>query len=140
MNHRYSYCKKEVYDQPEPNNTSSTPPSQLDSDERESEAEEELDDDEELEGEKDGEEDFSGFDMSDIRVVKVGEEYDEEEEELGRGEKPQVTEEDAVKMDTLEEEVVKSLSMEEQMMECKTEEEIGKSVENDVLNDTIESK
>ncbi|KAG7319686.1 hypothetical protein KOW79_016829 [Hemibagrus wyckioides] len=140
MNHRYSYCKKEVYDQPEPNNTSSTPPSQLDSDERESEAEEEVDDDEELEGEKDGEEDFSGFDMTDIRVVKVGEEYDEEEEELGRGEKPQVTEEDAVEMDTLEEEVVKSLSMEEQMMECKTEEEIGKSVENDVLNDTIESK
>ncbi|XP_060728154.1 zinc finger E-box-binding homeobox 1 isoform X1 [Tachysurus vachellii] len=140
MNHRYSYCKKEVYDHPDPNNTSSTPPSQLDSDEGESEAEEEIDDDEELEGEKDGEEDFSGFDMSDIRVVKVGEEYDEEEE-LGREEKTQLTEEDPAESDTLEKgEVVKTCGMEEQMMECKTEEELGKSIENDVLNDAIENK
>ncbi|XP_053507700.1 zinc finger E-box-binding homeobox 1 isoform X2 [Ictalurus furcatus] len=130
MNHRYSYCKKEGYDQPEPNNASSTPPSQLDSDERESEVEEEIDDDddddEEPEGEKDGEEDFSGFDMSDIRVVRVGEEYDEEEEEVGRGGKKQVTEEDPVELDTLEKEVVKILGMQD-MMDSKTKEEVGKT-------------
>ncbi|KAF4076629.1 hypothetical protein AMELA_G00217290 [Ameiurus melas] len=120
MNHRYSYCKKEGYDQPEPNNASSTPPSQLDSDERESEVEEEIDDDdEEPEGEKDGEEDFSGFDMSDIRVVRVGEEYEEEEQEVGRGGKKQVTEEDPVELDTLEKEVVKTLGMQD-MMDSKT--------------------
>ncbi|XP_026781711.2 zinc finger E-box-binding homeobox 1 isoform X2 [Pangasianodon hypophthalmus] len=139
MNHRYSYCKKEVYDQPEPNNTSSTPPSQLDSDERESEPEEEIDDDEEAEGEKDGEEDFSDFDMSDIRVVRVGEEYDEEEEDGGSGEKKHVTEEDPVELDMLENEVVKTLGMED-MIDSKTEEEIGKPVENDVFNDTVENK
>lgn len=137
MNHRYSYCKKEVYDQPEPNNTSSTPPSQLDSDERESEAEE-IDDNEEPEGEEDGEEDFSGFDMSDIRVVRVGEEYDEEEEEVGRGEKKQMTEH-PVELDTVEKEVLKTLGMED-MMDSKTEKEIGKPMENGVLNDTVENK
>lgn len=129
MNHRYSYCKKEVYDQP--NNSSSTPPLQLDSDERDSEAEEEVDDDEPI-GEKDGEEDFSGFDMSDIRVVRVGEEYDEEEEEeVGRAEKQQVTEEDTMELDTLEKEVVKTLGMED-MVDNNTEKEMGKPVEKDV--------
>lgn len=136
MNHRYSYCKKEVYDQPEPNNTSSTPPSQLDSDERESEAEEI--DDEEPEGDDDGEEDFSGFDMSDIRVVRVGEEYDDEEEEVGRGEKKQMTGKDPVELDTVEKEVL-TLGM-EGMMDSKTEKEIWKPVENGVLNDTVENK
>lgn len=119
MNHRYSYCKKEVYDQPEPNNTSSTPPSHLDSDERESEAEEEIDDDDEPKGEMDGK-DFSSFDMSDIRVVRVGEEYDEEEEEVGRGESKQVTEENPVELDTLENEAVKTLGM-ENVMDSKRE-------------------
>lgn len=109
MNHRYSYCKKEVYDQAEPNNTSSTPLSQLDSDERESEAEEEIDDDDDDDepgGEKDVEDDFFGFDMSDIRVVRVGEEYDDEEEEVGKEKKKQVTEEDPGKLDTLKKDEV----------------------------------
>ncbi|KAF7692632.1 zinc finger E-box-binding homeobox 1 isoform X2 [Silurus meridionalis] len=132
MNHRYSYCRKEVYDQPEPNNTSSTPPSQLDSDERESEAEEEIDDDEDPKREKD--EDFSEFDMSDIRVVRVGEEYDdeEEEEELG-GEKKQVEEEDPLGL-----EVMKTSGIED-MMNSKIEDEIRKPMENDVFV-TVENK
>lgn len=125
MNHRYSYCKKEVYDQPGPNNTLSTPPSQIDSDERESEVEEEEEEDE-LDGENDEEEDFSGFDMSDIRVVRVGEEYDEEEEEEERGEKRQVTEDFPVVLDALEQEVVNST---EDTMDSKTEKEMGKPVD-----------
>lgn len=139
MNHRYSYCKKEVYDQAEPNNTSSTPPSQLDSDERESEAEEEIDDDDEPGGEKDVEDDFFGFDMSDIRVVRVGEEYDEEEEEVGKEKEKQVTEEDPGKSDTLKKDVVKTLGMED-VMDTKTEMETWNPVENDTHNYTVQNK
>lgn len=138
MNHRYSYCKKEVYDQPEPNNTSSTPPSQLDSDERESEAEEEIYDDEEPDEEKDCDEDFSVFDMSDIRVVRVGEEYYEEEEEVGMAEKKQVRQNPG-ELCTPEKEMVKTLGMED-LMDRNTEEEIGKPMKNDLFNDTVENK
>ncbi|KAM9439557.1 zinc finger E-box-binding homeobox 1 isoform 1-T1 [Clarias gariepinus] len=138
MNHRYSYCKKEVYDQPEPNNTSSTPPSQLDSDERESEAEEEIYDDEEPDEEKDCDEDFSVFDMSDIRVVRVGEEYYEEEEEVGMAEKKQVRQ-NPVELCTPQKEMVKTLGMGD-LMDRNTEEEIGKPMKNDLFNDTVENK
>uniref|UniRef100_A0A3B1K5T2 Zinc finger E-box binding homeobox 1 n=1 Tax=Astyanax mexicanus TaxID=7994 RepID=A0A3B1K5T2_ASTMX len=108
MNHRYSYCKKETHNQPEPASTSSQLDSDPDPDERESEAEEEEEeeDDEEQEGERDANEDmeFAGFDMSEIRVVRVGEEYDEddeedEEEEGGGGEDEE---------DLMEEEELKS--------------------------------
>uniref|UniRef100_A0A8C2JSH3 Zinc finger E-box binding homeobox 1a n=1 Tax=Cyprinus carpio TaxID=7962 RepID=A0A8C2JSH3_CYPCA len=104
MNHRYSYCKKDTHELPEQVSTS-TPPSQLDSDERESDGEEE--------------EDLTALDMSDIRVVRVGEEYEDEEscgeEEQDRGREEQETEEGGMVMevelgdtDTLEEETVET--------------------------------
>ncbi|XP_068070685.1 zinc finger E-box-binding homeobox 1 isoform X2 [Danio rerio] len=71
MNHRYSYCKRETQELPEHISTSTTPPSQPDSDERESDEEEE---------EEEEEDDLSAVDMSDIRVVQIGDEYDDEEE------------------------------------------------------------
>ncbi|XP_016362999.1 zinc finger E-box-binding homeobox 1-like isoform X2 [Sinocyclocheilus anshuiensis] len=105
MNHRYSYCKRDTHELPEQVSTS-TPPSQLDSDERESDGEEE--------------EDLTALDMSDIRVVRVGEEYEDDEEscgeeEQGRGREEQETEEGGMVMevelgdtDTLEEETVET--------------------------------
>ncbi|XP_036411834.1 zinc finger E-box-binding homeobox 1 isoform X1 [Colossoma macropomum] len=143
MNHRYSYCKKEAHDQPEPTST----PSQLDSDERDSEAEEE-EEDEEREGERDGNEDmeFAGFDMSEIRVVRVGEDCDEEEgeeEEGGGGEEEQVVEEeDAVELQgeeisTLEEEVVEPMDVGDSTEE-KTE-ETGKRAEDAEVTDCVKS-
>ncbi|XP_076837137.1 zinc finger E-box-binding homeobox 1 isoform X2 [Brachyhypopomus gauderio] len=118
MNHRYSYCRKEA----EPANKASTPPSQADSDERESEAEEE--EEEEEEGERDGEEDIdlAGFDMSDIRVVRVGEEYDDDEEEEGAEEDRVVMEEDE-EAHTLEEEMVETVEMEDMTDKKETGEE-----------------
>ncbi|KAI4871306.1 hypothetical protein NFI96_007658 [Prochilodus magdalenae] len=128
MNHRYSYCKKEAHDQPEPTST----PSQLDSDERDSEAEEEEEDEEQVvEGDANEDMEFAGFDMSEIRVVRVGEDYDEddeeeeeEEEEDGvNGEEEQVVEEeDAVELQgeeisTLEEEVVEAMEIGEEKTE-----------------------
>ncbi|XP_065118227.1 zinc finger E-box-binding homeobox 1 isoform X2 [Paramisgurnus dabryanus] len=110
MNHRYSYCKRETNEHPEPNITS-TPPSHLDSDDRESDGEEE--------------EDLSGLDMSEIRVIRIGEDYDddEEEEESGAEEKQGNTHEeqemeegDSVMefrdTDTLEDEVGDIIEME----------------------------
>ncbi|KAL7842419.1 hypothetical protein SRHO_G00241080 [Serrasalmus rhombeus] len=139
MNHRYSYCKKEAHDQPEPTST----PSQLDSDERDSEAEDE-EEYEEREGERDSNEDmeFSGFDMSEIRVVRVGEDYDEEEEEEeeGGGEEEHVLEEeDEVELQdeeisTLEEEVVEPMDCTEE----KTE-EMGKRAEDADVTDCVEN-
>ncbi|XP_073703484.1 zinc finger E-box-binding homeobox 1 isoform X2 [Garra rufa] len=106
MNHRYSYCKRDTHELPEQVSTS-TPPSQLDSDERESDGEEE--------------EDLTALDMSDIRVVQVGEDYEDEEEESGgeeeqdREHEEQETEEGGMVMevelgdtDTLEEETVET--------------------------------
>uniref|UniRef100_A0A671LR20 Zinc finger E-box-binding homeobox 1-like n=1 Tax=Sinocyclocheilus anshuiensis TaxID=1608454 RepID=A0A671LR20_9TELE len=105
MNHRYSYCKRDTHELPEQISTS-TPPSQLDSDERESDGEEE--------------EDLSALDMSDIRVVRVGEDYEDDEESGGeeeqdRGHEEQETEEGGMVMevelgdtDTLEEETVEA--------------------------------
>ncbi len=105
MNHRYSYCKRDTHELPEQASTS-TPPSQLDSDERESDGEEE--------------EDLSALDMSDIRVVQVGEDYEDDEESGGeeeqdRGHEEQETEEGGMVMevelgdtDTLEEETVEA--------------------------------
>lgn len=105
MNHRYSYCKRDTHELPEQVSTS-TPPSQLDSDERESDGEEE--------------EDLSALDMSDIRVVRVGEDYEDDEESGGeeeqdRGHEEQETEEGGMVMevelgdtDTLEEETVET--------------------------------
>ncbi|KAK2900604.1 hypothetical protein QQF64_015432 [Cirrhinus molitorella] len=105
MNHRYSYCKRDTHELPEQVSTS-TPPSQLDSDERESDGEEE--------------EDLTALDMSDIRVVQVGEDYEDEEESGGeeeqdRGHEEQETEEGGMVMevelgdtDTLEEETVET--------------------------------
>ncbi|XP_052403779.1 zinc finger E-box-binding homeobox 1 isoform X1 [Carassius gibelio] len=105
MNHRYSYCKRDTHELPEQVSTS-TPPSQLDSDERESDGEEE--------------EDLTALDMSDIRVVRVGEDYEDEEESGGeeeqdRGREEQETEEGGMVMeleigdaDTLEEETVEA--------------------------------
>ncbi|XP_016096823.1 zinc finger E-box-binding homeobox 1-like isoform X4 [Sinocyclocheilus grahami] len=104
MNHRYSYCKRDTHELPEQVSTS-TPPSQLDSDERESDGEEE--------------EDLTALDMSDIRVVRVGEEYEDDEESCGeeeqdRGSEEQETEGGMVMevelgdTDTLEEETVET--------------------------------
>uniref|UniRef100_A0A8C1PG85 Zinc finger E-box binding homeobox 1a n=1 Tax=Cyprinus carpio TaxID=7962 RepID=A0A8C1PG85_CYPCA len=105
MNHRYSYCKRDTHELPEQVSTS-TPPSQLDSDERESDGEEE--------------EDLSALDMSDIRVVRVGEDYEDDEESGGeeeqdRGHEDQETEEGGMVMevelgdtDTLEEETIET--------------------------------
>ncbi|XP_050983102.1 zinc finger E-box-binding homeobox 1 isoform X3 [Labeo rohita] len=105
MNHRYSYCKRDTHELPEQVSTS-TPPSQLDSDERESDGEEE--------------EDLTALDMSDIRVVQVGDDYEDEEESGGeeeqeRGHEEQETEEGGMVMevelgdtDTLEEETVET--------------------------------
>uniref|UniRef100_A0A8C2ABF8 Zinc finger E-box binding homeobox 1a n=1 Tax=Cyprinus carpio TaxID=7962 RepID=A0A8C2ABF8_CYPCA len=104
MNHRYSYCKRDTHELPEQVSTS-TPPSQLDSDERESDGEEE--------------DNLTALDMSDIRVVRVGEEYEDEEscgeEEQDRGREEQETEEGGMVMevelgdtDTLEEETVET--------------------------------
>ncbi|XP_052388160.1 zinc finger E-box-binding homeobox 1 isoform X2 [Carassius gibelio] len=120
MNHRYSYCKRDTHELPEQVSTS-TPPSQLDSDERESDAEEE--------------EDLTALDMSDIRVVRVGEEYEDEEESCGeeeqdRGREEQETEEGGMVMevdlgdtDTLEEETVETEDAME-MEESKEEEAV----------------
>ncbi len=116
MNHRYSYCKRDTHELPEQASTS-TPPSQLDSDERESDGEEE--------------EDLSALDMSDIRVVQVGEDYEDDEESGGeeeqdRGHEEQETEEGGMVMevelgdtDTLEEETVEA----EDAMETESKEE-----------------
>ncbi|XP_016385349.1 zinc finger E-box-binding homeobox 1-like isoform X2 [Sinocyclocheilus rhinocerous] len=117
MNHRYSYCKRDTHELPEQVSTS-TPPTQLDSDERESDGEEE--------------EDLTALDMSDIRVVRVGEEYEDDEESCGeeeqdRGREEQETEEGGMVMevelgdtDTLEEETVET----EDAMESKEEDTV----------------
>ncbi|KAI7809172.1 zinc finger E-box-binding homeobox 1 [Triplophysa rosa] len=120
MNHRYSYCKKESNEHPEPNSTP-TPPSHLDSDDRESDGEEE--------------EDLSGLDMSDIRVVRIGEEYDEEEESGGeekQGNTQEETEEGETVMEvelrdigTLEEEVWETMETEDAMETEESMEESG---------------
>ncbi|KAG9278216.1 zinc finger E-box-binding homeobox 1-like isoform X1 [Astyanax mexicanus] len=151
MNHRYSYCKKETHNQPEPASTSSQLDSDPDPDERESEAEEEEEeDDEEQEGERDANEDmeFAGFDMSEIRVVRVGEEYDEddeedEEEEGGGGEDEEdlMEEEEAMErqpegMNGLEEEEVYELDLgdctdeEQQELEPPEDSEVTDCVES----------
>ncbi|XP_066508967.1 zinc finger E-box-binding homeobox 1-like isoform X2 [Hoplias malabaricus] len=142
MNHRYSYCKKEAPDQPGPTHT----PSHLDSDERESEAEEEEEEDEEREGERDANEEmeFADFDMSEIRVVRVGEEFDEEEEEEEDGEEEQVTEEeDAMELQVEEidalEEVVEIVDMGESVKKQNAE-EMRKTVVTDCVERTEEGK
>ncbi|XP_077078479.1 zinc finger E-box-binding homeobox 1 isoform X3 [Siphateles boraxobius] len=129
MNHRYSYCKRDTHELPEQISTS-TPPSHLDSDERESDAEDEEEEEEE--------EDLSALDMSDIRVVRVGEEYEDEEEsgeeeEQDRGHEEEETEEGGMVMeveigdtDTLEEEVGETVETEDAM-------EISGSAEDTVL-------
>ncbi|KAA0718726.1 Zinc finger protein [Triplophysa tibetana] len=120
MNHRYSYCKKESNEHPEPNSTP-TPPSHLDSDDRESDGEEE--------------EDLSGLDMSDIRVVRIGEEYDDEEESGGeekQGHMHEDTEEGETTMevelreiDSLEEEVWETMETEDAVETEESREESG---------------
>ncbi|XP_056600734.1 zinc finger E-box-binding homeobox 1 [Triplophysa dalaica] len=115
MNHRYSYCKKESNEHPDPNSTP-TPPSHLDSDDRESDGEEE--------------EDLSGLDMSDIRVVRIGEEYDEEEESGGeekQGNTQEDTEEEETTMevDTQEEEVWETMETEDALETEESREESG---------------
>ncbi|XP_067308698.1 zinc finger E-box-binding homeobox 1 isoform X2 [Pseudorasbora parva] len=134
MNHRYSYCKRDTYELPEQISTS-TPPSHLDSDERESDAE----DDEEEE-----EEDLSALDMSDIRVVRVGEEYEDDEESGGeeeqdRGHDEQETEEGGMVMeveigdtDAQEEEVGETVETED-AMETEEKREVSGSAEDTVL-------
>ncbi|KAM3593759.1 uncharacterized protein V6R79_021025 [Siganus canaliculatus] len=96
MNHRYSYCKKEMQSpsggpqSPEEDGEARgdmealnrvqqqhLPPSLLDSDERGSSARE----DEESEEEEEEEEEEGAVDMDDIQVVQIGEEGGEEEEE-----------------------------------------------------------
>uniref|UniRef100_A0A4W4H1M5 Zinc finger E-box binding homeobox 1a n=1 Tax=Electrophorus electricus TaxID=8005 RepID=A0A4W4H1M5_ELEEL len=116
MNHRYSYCRKEA----EPANKASTPPSQADSEERESEEEEE--EEEEEDGERDGEEDIdlAGFDMSDIRVVRVGEEYDDEEYDNEGEERVMIEEEEEVQ--TMNEGVVEIVELEDMTDKKKGEE------------------
>ncbi|KAF4117662.1 zinc finger E-box-binding homeobox 1 isoform X1 [Onychostoma macrolepis] len=123
MNHRYSYCKRDTHELPEQASTS-TPPSQLDSDERESDGEEE--------------EDLSALDMSDIRVVQVGEDYEDDEESGGeeeqdRGHEEQETEEGGMVMevelgdtDTLEEETVET----EDVMETEEDTVLTNNEEN----------
>lgn len=120
MNHRYSYCKRESNEHPEPNSTP-TPPSHLDSDDRESDGEEE--------------EDLSGLDMSDIRVVRIGEEYDDEEEsgeEENQGNTQEETEEGEMVMevelrdiDTQEEEVWETMETEDTIETEESREESG---------------
>ncbi|KTF77048.1 hypothetical protein cypCar_00025612, partial [Cyprinus carpio] len=102
---RHKYEHTDTHELPEQVSTS-TPPSQLDSDERESDGEEE--------------EDLSALDMSDIRVVRVGEDYEDDEESGGeeeqdRGHEDQETEEGGMVMevelgdtDTLEEETIET--------------------------------
>lgn len=139
MNHRYSYCKRDTHELPEQISTS-TPPSHLDSDERESDAE---DEDEE-------EEDLSALDMSDIRVVRVGEEYEDDEdsggeEEQDRGHEEQETEEGGMVMevelgdtDALEEEVVENVETED-AMEMEESREVSGSAEDTVLTHNEEN-
>ncbi|XP_051989618.1 zinc finger E-box-binding homeobox 1 isoform X4 [Xyrauchen texanus] len=127
MNHRYSYCKRDTYEPPEQNSTS-TPPSQLDSDERESD------------GEEEEEVDFSGLDMSDIRVVRVGEEYEDEiageedqecrheEHETEEGE--MVVEVEPGDIDTLQEKVRETVEM-EVVMETEESREVSGNAEED---------
>ncbi|KAK7159659.1 hypothetical protein R3I94_005865 [Phoxinus phoxinus] len=134
MNHRYSYCKRDTHELPEQISTS-TPPSHLDSDERESDAEDE--DEEE-------EEDLSALDMSDIRVVRVGDDYEDEEEsgeeeEQDRGHEEEETEEGGMVMeveigdtDTLEEEVGETVETED-AMETEESREVSGSAEDPVL-------
>lgn len=118
MNHRYSYCKRENNEHPEPTSTP-TPPSHLDSDDRESDGEEE--------------EDLSNLDMSDIRVVRVGEDYDDEEESGGeeRQENTQEGPEEGedididIDIDTLEEEVWETMETEDGMETEESREESG---------------
>uniref|UniRef100_A0A8C1LY13 Zinc finger E-box binding homeobox 1a n=1 Tax=Cyprinus carpio TaxID=7962 RepID=A0A8C1LY13_CYPCA len=132
MNHRYSYCKKDTHELPEQVSTS-TPPSQLDSDERESDGEEE--------------EDLTALDMSDIRVVRVGEEYEDEEscgeEEQDRGREEQETEEGGMVMevelgdtDTLEEETVET----EDVMETEESKEEDTVLTNNEENTEMASE
>ncbi|XP_062844096.1 zinc finger E-box-binding homeobox 1 isoform X2 [Trichomycterus rosablanca] len=115
MNHRYSYCKKEGQDQPEPNSATFTPPLQLDSDERESEDEE----GDEQAGERDGEDDaeFADLDMSEIRVVRIGEEYDDddddEEEEEPSTMDDEGTDIQVVKVHTVDEETMETTETED---------------------------
>ncbi|XP_051553154.1 zinc finger E-box-binding homeobox 1-like isoform X2 [Myxocyprinus asiaticus] len=122
MNHRYSYCKRDTYEPPGQNSTS-TPPSQLDSDERESDGEEE----EEVV-------DYSGLDMSDIRVVRVGEEYEEdldsrhEEHETDEGE--MVMEAEPGDFDTLLEGVWETVETED-AMETEESREVSGNAEED---------
>lgn len=116
MNHRYSYCKRESNEHPEPTSTP-TPPSHLDSDDRESDGEEE--------------EDLSNLDMSDIRVVRVGEDYDDEEESGGEErqentqEGPEEGEDIDIDIDTLEEEVWETMETEDGMETEESREESG---------------
>ncbi|XP_051556909.1 zinc finger E-box-binding homeobox 1-like isoform X3 [Myxocyprinus asiaticus] len=138
MNHRYSYCKRDTYEPPEQNSTS-TPPSQLDSDERESD------------GEEEEEVDFSGLDMSDIRVVRVGEEYEDEsvggeddqesrheehETEKSRYEEHETEEGEMVMevepgdIDTLQEKVRETVEMED-AMETEESMEVSGNAEED---------
>ncbi|XP_051984995.1 zinc finger E-box-binding homeobox 1-like isoform X2 [Xyrauchen texanus] len=120
MNHRYSYCKRDTYEPPGQNSTS-TPTSQLDSDERASDGEEE---EEEV--------DYSGLDMSDIRVVRVGEEYEEdqdgrhEEHETDKGE----MEVEPGDFDTLLEEVWETVETED-AMETEESKEVSGNAEED---------
>ncbi|XP_039550532.1 zinc finger E-box-binding homeobox 1 isoform X2 [Pimephales promelas] len=135
MNHRYSYCKRDTHELPEQISTS-TPPSHHDSDERESDAEDEEEEEEE--------EDLSALDMSDIRVVQVGEEYEDEEEsgeeeEQDRGHEEEETEEGGMVMeveigdtDTLEEEVGETVETED-AMETEESREVSGSAEDTVL-------
>ncbi|TRY91010.1 hypothetical protein DNTS_023027 [Danionella cerebrum] len=94
MNHRYSYCKRDPLDTPEPFHTPTptpTPPSQLESDERESDEEEP--------------EQLSDLDMSDIRVVRIGEDYDEEGESGAEEEDGGIMEVEIGDSDGVEEEI-----------------------------------
>ncbi|XP_048018744.1 zinc finger E-box-binding homeobox 1 isoform X2 [Megalobrama amblycephala] len=139
MNHRYSYCKRDTHELPEQISTS-TPPSHLDSDERESDAEDEEEEDEDL----------SALDMSDIRVVRVGEEYEDDEdsggeEEQDRGHEEQETEEGGMVMevelgdtDTLEEEVGETVETED-AMEMEESREVSGSAEDTVLTHNEEN-
>ncbi|XP_035389238.1 zinc finger E-box-binding homeobox 1b isoform X1 [Electrophorus electricus] len=105
MNHRYSYCKREVHGQgpaqgteeddnpsegqPQRGSTAPSPPSQLDSDERGSSARE----DEESE-----EEDEAGsgsvLDEDEIQVVRIGDEGGDEDEEMVEQEQMEEEEEE----------------------------------------------
>ncbi|XP_076855708.1 zinc finger E-box-binding homeobox 1b isoform X2 [Brachyhypopomus gauderio] len=96
MNHRYSYCKREVHGQgasqgaeeedvpgegrPQAGSTAPSPPSQVDSDERGSSAREDEESEEEEEGSG------SVLDEDEIQVVRIGDEGGEEDEETAEQE------------------------------------------------------